>query len=121
MIPTQVIQVPENPKLATEPALTYGDLFGNKTAIQQAIAAVIAILVMAGVKIPEGIDATLANSLFVLAPIVAMIYGGIVAKLNARKQAEATRDVVYAPESVATMAKAVKNGAPIEVQGRVVG
>lgn len=120
MQPTVTVEVPEKSSLQTEPALTFGQLFGNKTLLQQAIAAIVAALVMLGVKLPDGLDSQAADIIFTLAPVVALIYGGIVAKANAKKQAEATREIAYAPATVARKMKQVEQGAAVKVETKKV-
>lgn len=96
-----VIDVPVNPKLATEPARTIGDLFADKTMIRPFIAAVIAIVAVTTgwVAADEVID-----NLTTIVTTIAVVYGVWAAQRDAssraREQAEMTRDVVYAPTTV---------------------
>ena len=83
-------------------------------------AAIVAALVMLGVKLPDGLDSQAADIIFTLAPVVALIYGGIVAKANAKKQAEATREIAYAPATVARKMKQVEQGAAVKVETKKV-
>lgn len=108
------IDLPAQSALQEEPALTFGELFGNKVLLKGVIAAIIAALVMVGVQLPDGLDTRIADIVYTLAPIVAMLYTAVSAKTSAKRQAEATRDVVYAPATVEAIAKQVESGASVK-------
>ncbi len=106
---TTQIPVPTDEDYALEPARTLGDLFANKAQLNAAIVAIVVIIAMFGINVPADLSEKLTNSLNVLVPLVAVIYGGFAAKKQAVTQAEATRKRVYAPATVADLVETASN------------
>ena len=90
--------MPNTPNMDREPALTIGEIFSKKKLIQPAIAAAVAII--AGI-FNLAIGDAMVDNLTTVVMFAAMIWAALGAnreqKQLATKQAEETREAVYAP------------------------
>src|SRR5690606_3644478 len=97
-----VVTVPESQALASEPAKTIGDVFASRQMIRTYVAAAVGIV---AAIFHWAIDDALVDNIALLVELLALVAAGVMAQMDAakraRQQAEATRDVVYAPETVA--------------------
>lgn len=99
---TPHVPVPGNTDMAEEPAMTIGDIFANKTMIQPAIAALVAVISgLTGWIVADDV----VSNLTYLVTFGAVIWTAVSAQATARRrafdQARVTREAVYAPQTVA--------------------
>jgi hypothetical protein len=100
------IVLPDEPGMATEPAVTIGEVFANKAVIQPAIAAVVSIA--AGIFKFTADTSDLVDQLTTLVLFLGIVWGALSAQWEARRRAKeqalVTREAVYAPATVEAIA-----------------
>lgn len=108
--------------MATEPALTIGEEFANKTMMRPYVAAAVAIVM----QITNAtIDDAMVDNITLLITLLAALYAAWEANRKkselAKQQAEKTRAAVYAPATVAEIANEQYSAGlpPVEPQPEV--
>ena len=96
------VLVPENSKMATEPAMTIGKVFADKKLIQPAVAAAVALIASLTGWAADSDVVTNLTTLITFASVVwSITTAQLAVKSRAMAQAAETREAVYAPETVA--------------------
>ena len=97
------------PDFEREPALTIGNIFANKAMIKTYVAAILGIVAtgtrfVADDALIENIATVVQLAAVILTPFVAQYENGE----RAEQQAKATREAVYAPETVQAIVEEVE-------------
>lgn len=115
------IAVPVDPVMAQEPAREIGDIFANKALVQPAIAAVVGVVAM---TFKIAVDDALVDNLTTIVTFAAFVWAALAGQQEARDraiaQAEQTRDVVYAPSTVADVVSDAARAGRADIQPVVV-
>lgn len=97
------IPIPATPAMANEPARTIGSQHTTKQSLMYVIGAIIALLAILGVNVPDGVPQQIEILVTYGSPLALMAWAQVRTMVNARQQAEETRDAVYAPDTVADL------------------
>jgi hypothetical protein len=114
-VPT--VPIPADTDMALEPAMTIGSIFANKAMLQPVIAAGVAII-STTFKLTADDPSTLVDQITTIVMFLSMFWTAASAQWEARKrafaQAETTREVVYAPQTVHTLVEEAATAAVLE-------
>jgi hypothetical protein len=116
-----LVVVPQNEAMAEEPARVIGgqvdQKFTGKDDIKLLIAAVLAILAAFGIHAAPDVATNIETIVTIVSPIALAIYARWQTERTksqqAAHQAEATRDAVYAPATVATIVQNTQDRQPV--------
>lgn len=98
---------PKPGDMATEPALTVGEIFADKAMIRPVVSAAVGIIAQV---LNMTVSDDLTSNITLVVTFIAMAYTAYSAQTgkaeSAREQAAATREVVYSPATVTAIAEA---------------
>lgn len=99
------IDLPDDSRMAHEPALTIGQIFANKAMIKTYVAAIVSLVSMSTTwVISDDQIGNIVEIISLIGIVVTAFMAQYEAKQRAQEQARQTRAVVYAPATVAKIA-----------------
>lgn len=100
---TPTVIVPSSPAMASEPARTIGAAYAGRQDVRLFITTLFALAAAVGLHVASGVSDQVLILADLIIPVALMLYARWKLAQNARQQAEATRDAVYAPTTVADL------------------
>lgn len=109
-------ETPSGP-LATEPAMTIGQLMANKVLLANVITAAIALIALTGFAVPASWDSNqIAANISTVVPVISLLFMTANTYIRQLRQAKDTREAVFSPATMTKLATlSAETGAPVVV------